>query len=459
VIYRDDYRADDYQCRYGHRSAESMYARTIMTESGRNHRLRALRIARGWTQQQAADAIADTVAELTGGARPSGLDAQYIAKLERGGIRWPNEAYREALRTTFGVAADTDLGLNGIRNAHDAETHPDAVQVLPAPPGELYGVAQSGTQPWQLMDALTRSNISDETIALMERAVFDSATRYPSTPPRLLLPLILDQISRLHTALVNTQSLRILRRCVQLTGILTGLAGNLFLDIGNPLQAASFFDLGRTAGREAEDDGLTAWVLTTQSIGPFFAGSPGQATELLEHAAHLIAKTGNKRREAWVAAMAARAHAAHGNHTAALDFLDRSSTCLQAADDASGVDFFDSARFDGIAGSCHLRLGDTATSARMLGTAIERRAPTDVKGVALLVFDLAECKIVDGEIDEACHLATSALDLASEAIVRPIADRAKAIHHDLGPWHDLRPVEAFTERLRESPAILPAQRG
>jgi len=114
----------------------------------------------------------------------------------------------------------------------------------------------------------------------MERAVFASAARYPSTPPQQLLPHLLELSGRLQTALTNTQSLRTLRRCTQLTGIVAGLAGNLFLDLGDPLQAEGYFEVGRAAGREAEDDALAAWVLTTQSIGPFYTGDLTQAVEL-----------------------------------------------------------------------------------------------------------------------------------------------------------------------------------
>jgi hypothetical protein len=331
---------------------------------------------------------------------------------------------------------------------------------LPAgPPDAASEPDDADAQPWQLMDALTRSNLSVETIAQLERATFASAARYPSTPPACLLPPVLDQISRLRTALLNTQSLRVLRQCVQLTGILAGLAGNLYLDLGSPLQATSYFELGHAAGREAGDDALTAWVLTTQSIGPYFSGCPQQAAGLLDRAAGLIANTGNKRREAWVDAMAARAHAACGSRGLALAALDRSALRLAEADDPSGVDFFDPPRLDGIAGSCHLRLGDTATSARMLHTAIERRASADAKGRALLVFDLAECKIAEGEIEEACHLAASALDLTGDWIVHPIAGRANAVHDGLSRWHGLGPVAALEERLREAPAGLPARRG
>lgn len=43
-------------------------------------------------------------------------------------------------------------------------------------------------QPWQLMDVITRAQISGETLDMMGRAVLATAARYPSTPPDLLWP-------------------------------------------------------------------------------------------------------------------------------------------------------------------------------------------------------------------------------------------------------------------------------
>src|SRR5215510_15764413 len=40
----------------------------------------------------------------------TGLDENYVGKLERGVVRWPNELYRAGLRAVLGVGDDVDLG-------------------------------------------------------------------------------------------------------------------------------------------------------------------------------------------------------------------------------------------------------------------------------------------------------------------------------------------------------------
>jgi len=45
------------------------------------------------------------------------LDANYMGKLERGCIRWPDKLYREALRAILNVPTDAALGFTNVRRA------------------------------------------------------------------------------------------------------------------------------------------------------------------------------------------------------------------------------------------------------------------------------------------------------------------------------------------------------
>lgn len=60
------------------------------------------------SRAELAEAVCAWIREKTG--RGSGLDANYIGKLERGVVRWPHPAYREGLREVLQVACDDELG-------------------------------------------------------------------------------------------------------------------------------------------------------------------------------------------------------------------------------------------------------------------------------------------------------------------------------------------------------------
>jgi transcriptional regulator with XRE-family HTH domain len=84
-----------------------------------NFKLRSKRLAAGITESQVAEEVARLVAAQTG--RELAIDGNYVSKLERGVITWPNRAYRQAFRTLFGVANDADLGFYPSRTRRDAE--------------------------------------------------------------------------------------------------------------------------------------------------------------------------------------------------------------------------------------------------------------------------------------------------------------------------------------------------
>lgn len=84
-----------------------------------NYNLRGRRLTVGITEGEVAEQVAKLVAVQTG--RELAIDGNYVSKLERGVITWPNRAYRDAFRTFYGVASDADLGFYPSRTRRDAE--------------------------------------------------------------------------------------------------------------------------------------------------------------------------------------------------------------------------------------------------------------------------------------------------------------------------------------------------
>ncbi|MGH3801287.1 MAG: hypothetical protein ACRDTD_14345, partial [Pseudonocardiaceae bacterium] len=305
-------------------------------------------------------------------------------------------------------------------------------------------------QPWELADVLTHATISGTTLDHIERAVFSYATRYPCTPPATLLPAVSGHLPRLYDALNHPQPLQTRRRAVTLLGVLSGLAGNLWLDLGQEDQAAGFFDIGELAGQEAEDPDLTAWVLATRSIGPFFAGQYRNAADLLARSEDAAARRSSPRRRAWVTALRARAAAAVGDHHLSRTALERAHQHMAAVSEPpSGTEFFDEARLDGLAGTAYLLMTDTHQAVPLLTQARDRRASADAKGRSLVTLDLAECHAVDREPEEAARLAAHALDDVDGSIVAPIVIRARRLLAGLHQWSELAAVRELDNRLAE----------
>jgi transcriptional regulator with XRE-family HTH domain len=372
--------------------------------AGKRHGLVSTRKAAGFSQEQLAEAV--------------GVERSTVMRWERGETR-PQPWARPKLARALGISDQ-------------------ALSELLGEPAEPQREPSDLVQPWELADAMTHATISATTLDYMERAVFSYATRYPSTPPAVLLPEVSAQLPRLRGVLNRPQPLRTRRRAVTLLGVLSGLAGNLWVDLGREDHAAEFFDVGELAGHEAEDPDLTAWVLATRSIGAFFAGQHRNATDLLARAQDAAALRSSPRRRAWVAALQARSAAARGDHFLSRTALERAHQHLAAVSGPpSGTEFFDAPRLDGLAGTTYLLMNDTHRAIPLLTQARGRRASTDVKGRALVTLDLAECHVVDHEPEETVRLATHALDGVDGSMVAPIVVRARRLHARLERWPEL----------------------
>ncbi|MBC3839899.1 hypothetical protein GXW82_05835 [Streptacidiphilus sp. 4-A2] len=308
-------------------------------------------------------------------------------------------------------------------------------------------------ETWEVLDTLTRSTVSSEVLLHLEAAVMGVATGYPSSAPEQLLPTMNRQLSKIHQLLDHPQAISARRRCVELLTVLSGLMGLAHMDTDDFMQSSALFQMGQAAAAEADNVGLTAWLLTMQSITLSVTSDTGEPVELLEYA-DVLAAAAPQRRRAWISANLARSHAANGNRAAALMALDRSAAHLDCAGEFSGLDFFTGARLDGIAGTTHALLGEHDTAARLLDAALEGRDAADTKGRAILTFDLAECRIRQGEIEEGCRLAHAALDLAAGNTVQPARIRVTALERTLTPWRQAAPVAFLAERVRESQGLI-----
>jgi tetratricopeptide (TPR) repeat protein len=381
----------------------------------RSRELKVIRAAAGKRQ-------IDLLVALEAAGRHLKIEVAPRASLKRMVSGWENGApmsadYRRLFAFVYGLS-EADLGFI-----------PRAEEQPPAPLG-------ADLDPWELVDALTQSSIAPPTLAEMERTVLGYAARYPHTPPAELLPLVSRQMTRMKTAISRPQPIAVRRQSVALLGVLSGVGGQLALDLHQPDRADGMFAVGRLAATEAEDADLAAWVFATQSIGPFFAQDYQAAAELLAEAERRARASSSLRRRAWIAAIHARALAAAGSRAQALAALDRAHQDIGAATDpARGTDFFDAARLDGITGSVYLLLRETEQAEQYIRRALDHRSPADLKGRALLTLDLAAARVIDRDCDEAGRLISDALDLSADAMVRPIIDRAQAVRHHMAGWH------------------------
>ncbi|MFE9751396.1 helix-turn-helix transcriptional regulator [Saccharothrix saharensis] len=280
----------------------------------------------------AATRLAHTIKELREQAKLSqnqlgkriGYTRQYISLAERPNHNLPSLDLVRAL--------DHALNARGrlltLREQAKTEQQKRRRGVRPTAPPRIRSEAGE-VDPWLLADALTRSGITATALDHMERAAFLYAQRYPSIPPNALWPSVSGQIARVNEALSHPQPRRVRRRVASLLAVLTGIAGNLCLDLNQYDRADGYFDVAGLAALEAESSDLATWIFAVRSLGPYFTGDYRSAVELLVRA-ELESASSSPRRRAWVSALLARAHAAMGDTHASLRALDTARRHVEA---------------------------------------------------------------------------------------------------------------------------------
>lgn len=397
--------------------------------------------------------------EFTAACRERRIGAVFHLAKTRGGV-YPSQVARLTGLSTSRVSEYIDGG-RVVTSMDVIERIADGLRI----PGRMLGLADrpwetpavpASYQPaavpetWEILDMLTRSTASDATLLHLEAAVAEAAFRYPVTSPAQSVPLMQRQLTAVHELLGRPQALGARRRCVRILIVLSGLLGLAYHDRGERSRSDALFHMGQVAAEEGETVELTAWLLTMQSIVDYTAGRTEQAVSLLGQA-DVLASAAGPRRRAWVAANLGRALAARGDGRAALNALDRSADLLALeCEPVGGLDFFTQPRLDGIAGESRALLGHHDVAAGLLATALDRRDLADAKGRAILTFDLAACRIGQGDIDGACTLAHAALDIAGDSVIQPLVLRARAFQASLGPWRAAGPVRELGARVRES---------
>lgn len=101
------------------------------------------------------------------------MDAHYVAKLERGVIRWPSADYRAALAAVLGADGDAALGF-----------HPLA---RPAGNGAAVPVAYADDGLLVLAARAEVTDVGPAAVEALEEVAELLARAYATTPPHLLL--------------------------------------------------------------------------------------------------------------------------------------------------------------------------------------------------------------------------------------------------------------------------------
>lgn len=192
-----------------------------------------------------AELVAAEVFARTGREVP--VDAHYIAKLERGVIRWPSSSYRSALAAVLGV----DPGALGFSPpARPAPALP--AEVLEAYPDDGLLALAARAEVTEVGPAAVEA--LEEVAELLARA-------YATTEPHLLLAQVRRRAGEVAALLDRRSTLAQRRRLLVVGGWLALLGATLHIDLGDRAAAVGARTAVASLGRETDHPELAAWVV------------------------------------------------------------------------------------------------------------------------------------------------------------------------------------------------------
>jgi hypothetical protein len=155
--------------------------------------------------------------------------------------------------------------------------------------------------------------------------------------------------------------------------------------------------------------------------------------------------------QAWLAALEARAHAGLGDAAAFRQAQDLANNALdgsQPDEHRHGMDFrnerLDVTYYEGTS-LVTLRQPDAAQP--VLDAALAAQDPGHLKARSIVQLAVATSYVQQREVDQACIVASQALDLPADQRIGPITQRAQDLLRELEPWRGRPAVQDLRERV------------
>ncbi|WP_238161837.1 hypothetical protein [Kribbella antibiotica] len=376
------------------------------------------------------------------------LDGHYIAKLERGAVRWPGAAYRSGLRYILDVVSDSELGFSPPPGM--VVNEPELT--LPSTLGMADEVNSAGDESAALLTFAEESNLGDLTVEQLNADIERIAQNYLRAPTKPLFDRSRAVRDRAFHLLAGRQPPKQARELYTAGGWAITLLAWISTDLGRPDIAESHARTAWACAEAADHDELRAWVRATQHTAAFwqddFARAAGYAQDGLRYA------SGSSALFLSAAAAVDLARAGHEDQARlALDAAKRVSA-EPSLSEPGGPFLCTPERAAGIWSDAHLALNEaqhTLTHADQSVALFEAasHALRNVGSERMVRLQQAKAHLLLGELDGASAALEPVLMTPLEYRVRPLIHRTGETAALLTPYARVSQARVLRERLRD----------
>ncbi|MDF9814173.1 transcriptional regulator [Streptomyces sp. SPB162] len=412
-----------------------------MSRPAGNTRLKAARLAAGYTSQQAlADAITKTAPKL--GIRGLAVGVRQIRRWESATPPWPQPDAHRVLTHLLGQSME-DLGFTppwGMEKRHAATTARDT------PRAPLAG-ARLASVPAQAGAARQPATVG---------ADFEAVTRshrhlYWSVAPAILHPAVLEH-ARLGCALLPETANPVRRTLASALAESYLLVGRIeFFDLRQPDQASETLLRALQAAGEADDPILGSAILAHMAFIPGWTDDREAAIERMM-AARTYARRGDASAElwAWLDAVEAECETRCGDPRAALRLIRHAEDTLSSGSahpTPAWLDWFSPVRLSAFKGNTQLKADHLPQARQTLQEVLDYLPPESDKQRTVVLGDLAAVEAADSHPEAACRYAVQALDQLAITWYATGMDRIREVRRTLAPWQNEQCVRDLDDRL------------
>jgi transcriptional regulator with XRE-family HTH domain len=293
-----------------------------------NERLRAQRLARGWSQEDVVRGLVEVGIEV--GERQLGVTRNLVSRWEREGTI-PRAPYPKLLCLLFQTSAE-ELGLvvpyrpatasvtieeDTLENGGDDVERRDFLRVA--------GTAAVGAfLPWKVWPLPDGRLDLDDLVSITRRF----CRLPPTVPSATVLEAMLAHL-RILTGLVGSARSEAARaRVAAAVNEAAAFAGRLAFDLGDYAAFHRYYRLAVSYAKRAGDDALASYTLGSMSYWSVMGGDDEQALTTMEQAKSLLPKQVPPVVESWFAAFEAGAQSMAGDTSNALAALGRAEETI-----------------------------------------------------------------------------------------------------------------------------------
>jgi tetratricopeptide (TPR) repeat protein len=412
--------------------------------------LRAHRLARGWTLEQAAR-------KLRAAAMTTGVELH----TDPDRLRWwethPDHRPKPPAIDMLCRLYQTNAQALGLDPAGDYTPAATVIAGLPNPaPAPVAAPADWLSTLRRSVDhTLASASVTTAQLDLLEETLLLHRRQYLMRPPQPMLLELAEDLREVQMLAAERQPASVQQRLSQMTAILATLIADALMKLGNVRQSASWYATARIAADESGRSELRARVHAQAAMLPYYYG-PLSAAVRRAHTARLLLEGRPSPTAAFAAAAEARARARAADVSGAEQAMALAQEWFERAEPTSADDAwtFPERRLLLYLSGTLTYLGHTARAraTQLRAHALYAKHSGSIDP-ALLHLDEALCLLREHHLTEACHLAGRAyLEVPAEYRTRILGARARNVI-DAVParMRMTRPARELTEILALPP--------